>query len=115
MKPEEPETAILARNHKTMKSNSIPANSGQLILLGEQMQAGVTALGTQIPITLVTATQVGSDTGAFSTADAAFNAGRSAQQTASDAYQATTGPLYDWLLSVSNMLASRASATARGC
>ena len=90
-----------------MKTNSIPANSGQLILLGEHMQEGVTQYGTQLPITLVTATQVGTDTAAFASADGAFNAARSAQQTASDAYQATLGPLYDWLLAVSNMLASR--------
>lgn len=90
-----------------MKSNQLPPTSGQLILLGEKMQEGVTALRTKIPITLVTATQVGTDTSAFATADSAFGAGRSAQQEASDAYQVTTGPLYDWLLSVSNMLASR--------
>ena len=89
-----------------MKTYSIPANAGQLILLGEKMQEGVTKYGQQIPIVLVTATQVGTDTSAFATADAAFNQGRSARQTASDAYQATLGPLYDWLLAARNILAT---------
>ena len=90
-----------------MKTYAIPTNAGQLILLGERMQEGMTKYGQQIPIVLVTATEVGTDTSAFATADAAFNQGRSAQQTASDTYQATLVPLYDWLLAVSNMLASR--------
>ena len=90
-----------------MKTDSIPANPGQLILLGEKMQVGVTKYGQTLPIVLVTANQVGTDTAAFATADGAFNAGRSAVQTASNAHQATLEPLYDWLLAVSNMLASR--------
>lgn len=89
-----------------MKTYSIPANAGQIIALGEHMQEGVTQYGQQLPIVLVTATQVGTDTSAFATADGAFNQGRSARQTASDTYQATLGSLYDWLLSASNMLAS---------
>src|SRR5205085_6579536 len=90
-----------------MFSNSLPTNPGLLIQLAAKMQNGVTTIGPSVPVLLMTAARIHDDALAFSTADAAFNEGRSAQQVASDAFQATLDPLYSWLLDVSNMLASR--------
>ena len=43
---------------------------------------------------------------AFSTQDGAFNAARSARQTASDGYGTALAAVYDWLMGVSNTLAT---------
>lgn len=90
-----------------MATNSIPTNSAQLIGLAQKMHTGIVQLGAAIPITMLTAAQLQSALDAFVTQDGAFNAARSARQTASDSYQTATGAVYDWLLAVSNMLATR--------
>ncbi len=90
-----------------MASNSLPQNPGLLIQLGGKMENGITSVGASVPVTMVTAQQMHDDTVAFQTVDNNFNAGRSTEQQASRAYQATIAPLYNWVLSVSNVLASR--------
>jgi hypothetical protein len=89
-----------------MASNTLPTNSGLLIGLAENMISGINAIGAQVPVTMVTVANMQSALDAFIAADGAFNAARSARQSASDAYQAAIGALYPWLLSVSNVLAS---------
>lgn len=71
------------------------------------MHTGIVQLGAVIPIPMLTAAQLPSALEAFIAADSDFNAARSARQAASDTYQAATGAVYDWLLAVSNMLATR--------
>ncbi|MGB8170536.1 MAG: hypothetical protein WCF18_23740 [Chthoniobacteraceae bacterium] len=73
------------------------------------MHTGIVQLGTIIPITMVTAAQIQSVLDAFVTVDASFNAARSAQCAADGvgSFQAAMGTLYDRLLGVSNMLATR--------
>lgn len=90
-----------------MASNSIPQNPGLIIQLGGKMEKGITDVGPSVPVTMVTAKQMHDDTEAFRTADNNFNMGRSSEQDASSTYQAALAPLYNWLLHVSNMLASR--------
>jgi hypothetical protein len=87
-----------------MNSNSLPQKPGDLIQLGGKMEDGIKTVGSSVPVVLVTAVQMHDDTDAFSKADNDFNAGRSAEQAASDSYQATLGSLYTWLLAVSNLL-----------
>lgn len=89
-----------------MATNSLPTNSAQLIGLGHKMHTGIIELGTAVPITMLTAAQLQSALDAFVASDGAFNAARSARQTASDSYQLTNGAIYEWLLAVSNMLAT---------
>ena len=71
------------------------------------MTNGINTVGASVPVTMTTAKILSASTQAFATADNSFNAGRSTFQTASDAYQATLGPLYTWLLNLSNVLANR--------
>lgn len=89
-----------------MATNSLPTNSAQLIGLGQKMQTGIVQLGEAIPITMLTEAELQSGLGAFVAAEGDFNAARSARQAASESYQAATGAVYDWLLAVSNMLAT---------
>ncbi|MEA3187275.1 MAG: hypothetical protein QOD99_1105 [Chthoniobacter sp.] len=89
-----------------MANNSIPTNSGQLIGLAEQNIVGITTIGAQVPVVMVTAAQMQTALDAFVTQDSAFNAQRSARQTASDSYQAAMSAIYDWLLASSNVLAN---------
>ena len=70
------------------------------------MYNGITTLGPTLKLTLVTAKGFNTDLTAFITQNDAFNAQRSARQAASDAFQAEIGHVYDWLLGVSNSLAT---------
>ena len=90
-----------------MAGNTLPTNSGQLIGLATNMLAGITSLGTTLGITQITPASFESALDAFIAADGAFNAGRSARQTALDAWTAATGGLLDWLLVVRTVLAGR--------
>ena len=89
-----------------MATNILPTNSAQLIGLAQKMIAGIVKFGAAIPITMVTAAQMQTELDAFVTVDGDFNAARSARQTASDTFQTAEGAVYDWLLAVSNMLAT---------
>ena len=89
-----------------MATNSLPTNSAQLIGLGQKMHTGIVQLGTAVPITMLTAAQMQSALDAFVTGDTDFNAARSARLAASEAFQAAGGKVYDWLLAVSNLLAT---------
>lgn len=90
-----------------MGNYNLPTNSGQLIGLGNKMVVGMTQFSTVLKLTLITTAQMQTNLTAFASQDAAFNTARSAQQTASDAYQPTLAAVYDWLLGVSNTLATR--------
>ena len=89
-----------------MGSNVLPTNSLQLISLGGKMLNGIIALGPTLKLSLVTAEQFQTDLTAFTMQNDAYNAQRSARQTASDAFQNEMGTVYNWLLGVSNTLAS---------
>ena len=71
------------------------------------MHHGIVKLGAVIPVTMVTAAQMQEDLDAFAKVDGDFNAARSAQAKASGEFQAEMGKVYEWLLAVSNTLASR--------
>lgn len=69
------------------------------------MVNGLTLEGQALKITQITAAQLQAAVTAFANADNAYNAGRSAQQAASDAFQAAQGALTDWLGVVRTVLA----------
>ncbi len=71
------------------------------------MAVGMTEFSTVLKLTLIPTAQMQANLTAFANQDAAFNAARSAQQTASDAYQPALAAVYEWLLGVSNTLATR--------
>ncbi len=89
-----------------MATNILPTNSAQLIGLAQKMHTGIVKLGAAIPVTMVTAAQIHDDLEAFVAVEGDFNAARSARKEASDAFQTAEGAVYDWLLAVSNMLAT---------
>ncbi len=90
-----------------MANNHLPTNSAQLIGLGQKMYSGTVQFGAAIPITMITAAQLQTDLEAFITQEAEFNAARSARLAASLTFQETMAPVYEWLLGVSNTLATR--------
>ena len=90
-----------------MANNDLPTNSAQLIGLGQKMHTGIVQLGVEIPIVMVTAAQVQTDLDAFIAQDVSFNAARSGRLAASESFQVKMATLYEWLLAVSNVLASR--------
>ena len=90
-----------------MASNTLPTNSGQLIGLATNMLAGLTSQGTPLGITQISPAGFQSALESFIGADGAFNAGRSAKQSALDSWTSATGALYDWLVVVRTVLAGR--------
>jgi hypothetical protein len=70
------------------------------------MVQGMTEYSAPLGLSLISTAQMQTNLSAFITQDGAFNAARSARQTASDAWTAAQGNIYDWLLGVSNMLAT---------
>lgn len=90
-----------------MGNYQLPKTSAGLIQLGTGNIAGLKAYGTELEIKLITEAQATSNLAAFVEQDGLYNAARSLQQTASDTYQATLGPIYTWLLGVSNTLATK--------
>ena len=90
-----------------MANNILPTNSAQLIGLAQKMHTGIVQLGAGIPITMVTAAQVQTDLEAFIAQDAGFNAARSTRLAVSEVFQGKMESLYEWLLGVSNVLATR--------
>lgn len=90
-----------------MANNHLPSNSAQLIGLAQKMYSGTVQFGAAIPITMITAAQLQTDLDAFINHEAEFNAARSARLAASEIYQGTLVPVYEWLLGVSNTLATR--------
>ena len=93
-----------------MGQNSLPTNGGPLIGLGIKMYTGVVALGTSVGVTMVTAAEIQTALDAFIAADGAFNAARSAKQTASEAYKNACEAGYEWLLAARKVLAVRFGA-----
>lgn len=90
-----------------MGNYNFPSTSAQLIALATSMEHGMQALATPLGLTLITTAQMQANLTAFISADAAFNAGRSTKQAASDAYQGALAANFTWLGSVKNMLVSR--------
>ena len=90
-----------------MASNNLPTNSAQLIGLAQKMHHGIVKLGTVIPVTMVSAGQLQTDLDAFIAVDTGFNAARSTRLAVSEVFQAEMESVYEWLLGVSNTLASR--------
>jgi len=88
-------------------NNNLPTNSAQLIGLGQKMYTGTVQFGAAVPITMVTAAEIQAVLDAFVTQEAEYNAARSARLAASLAFQGTMGLVYEWLLGVSNTLATR--------
>ena len=87
-----------------MASNIVPTSSGPLIQLGRDSLAGLTSLGSTLKITILTPTQLQTDLNAFIAADNSYNAGRSAQQTASNAFHAGDDAIAMWLSVVRGVL-----------
>jgi len=83
----------------------LPTNDGQLILLGNNMVHGLTLDGSALGITQINAAQLQTLLTAFINADSAFNAGRTARQNASYAFQDASAALADWLGTAKNVLA----------
>ena len=90
-----------------MGNYTFPTNSAQLIALATNMEQGMAALAVPLGLTLISTAQMQANLSVFVSADAAFNAGRSSRQTASDSYQAALADNFVWLGSVKNMLVSR--------
>ena len=90
-----------------MANNDLPTNSAQLIGLAQKMHTGIVQLGVEIPVVMVTAAQLQTDLDGFIAKDVSFNAARSARLAASEVFQGKMETLYEWLLAVSNVLASR--------
>ena len=88
-------------------SYTLPTNAGQLLGLGNKMESGLVELGVALDITQITAAEFQTYLTAFSNADNAFNAGRSARQTASDIYQAALVAMDDWLAVTKGVLLGR--------
>jgi hypothetical protein len=70
------------------------------------MVQGMEELSVPLGLTLISTAQMQTNLSAFITQDGAFNAARSAQQTASDAWATAQAAIYAWLLGVSNTLAT---------
>ena len=99
--------SVLTLLKRPMANNILPTNSAQLIGLAQKMQTGIVQVGAGVPVTMVTAAQLQTELDAFIAVDANFNAARSARLAVSDAYQTATEAVYEWVLAVSNVLASR--------
>ena len=85
-------------------SYTLPTNAGQLLGLGYKMESGLVELGAALGITQITPAKFQTYLTAFSNADNAFNAGRSARQAASDTYQAAVAAMDDWLAVTKSVL-----------
>ena len=83
-------------------SYQLPTNAGQLLGLANKMEGGLTELGQKLGITQITPAEFQTYITAFSSADNAFNAGRSARQADSDAYQSGMAALDGWLAVTKN-------------
>ena len=84
----------------------IPKDGPGAIKLGTDNVKGMQTYGSTLGITLVTLAECEGNLAAFIAQDGSYNAGRSAQQTASNNYQTALEPIYPWLLGVSNTLAT---------
>ena len=91
----------------TNMSYPLPTNAGQLLGLANKMEGGLTELGQKLGITQITAAGFQTYITAFENADNAFNAGRSARQADSDAYQSDLAAMDDWLTVTKNVLVAR--------
>src|SRR5438270_3937826 len=89
-----------------MGNYDLPTLALLLIALGTKNVAGMIAYAQLLGIKLITTAQCEANLAAFVEQNKLYNAARSAEQTASDAYQATLDPIYDWVLGVSNTLAT---------
>lgn len=91
----------MARNY------DLPTIATLLIALATKNVAGMKAYAVALAIKLITLAECEANLAAFVLQNGLYNAARSTEQNASDAYQATLPPIYDWLLGVSNSLATR--------
>ena len=85
----------------------LPTNAGQLLGLANKMEGGLTELGLGLGITQITPSAFQTYITGFENADNAFNAGRSARQADSDAYQSALAAMDEWLAVTKNVLAAR--------
>lgn len=90
-----------------MRNYNLPTNSLQLIGLATKNVEGMQALSSTLHLTLITTGEIKADLAAFVEQDSAYNAARSAKGAASDTYSGAMRAIYDWLLGVSNVLATR--------
>ena len=90
-----------------MGNYDLPNTAALLIALGTKNVDGMKAYASTLKLTLITTEACQSNLTAFIKQNGNYNGARSAEQVASDAYQATLPPVYDWVLGVSNMLATR--------
>ena len=90
-----------------MANNILPTNSAQIIGLAQKMHTGIVQLGVEIPIVMLTAGQIQTDLDAFIAANTNYDAARSARLAVSESFQTQMEAVYEWLLAVSNVLASR--------
>ena len=98
---------VLTLFKRPMANNIFPTNSAQVIGLAQKMYTGIVELGIEVPIVMVTAAQVQTDLDAFIAVDANFNAARSTRLAVSEVFPGKMESLYEWLLAVSNVLATR--------
>ena len=90
-----------------MANNIFPTNSAQVIGLAQKMYTGILEVGIEVPIVMVTAAQIQTDLDAFIAVDVSFNAARSTRLAVSEVFQGKMESIYEWLLGVSNVLATR--------
>ena len=93
-----------------MASNKIPESAGLKISLGTSMYAGLSALGTTLGITQITAAAFKATLDAFVSAEQTFNARRGVKRTASGTSKSSAEELYDWELVVRTVLAGELGA-----
>jgi hypothetical protein len=85
-------------------SIQLPQNAGQLLELGNKMDAGLIADGAALKITQITPAELEAAIAALTNINNDYNAGRSAIQAASNAVQAANGSVATWIAAVKNAL-----------
>lgn len=90
-----------------MASNSLPKNPSQVIGLGTKMHTGLVDLGQNLGITQITAAGFQAELTQYINTYGAFNAARSARQSASDVFKPAEAAVTEWLLLTRNILAGR--------
>lgn len=90
-----------------MATNEIPTNTGELIVLGNNMLTGLISLGTTLGITQVTPDDLQTALDGFTNCQSSFGELRGAKQTASTSWRAAMKALDAWLGVTRNVLAGR--------
>ncbi len=90
-----------------MAHNALPANTGDLLKLGNGMARGLMALGPTLGVVQLTAATLQAQIDAFTTAQTAFNTAREARQTASTACTDFHADIDQWLKKARAVLVPR--------